>query len=508
MRRLAARSAGPSDSPCMRGLAAQISSTLATPRAVSRIAWTSSGSVSPALASSCASSRSTYWMSSGPSTLGIMMTSTTSPTSVTAVVRSSSAQGESSELTRVQSWVSGVLHFLPTSTRPARAVSLSAAGTPSSRLANRTSTVAAMSGTLATILGFDAGKKWITRDGRTGISRGGAGAPTASGRKKSFGERYPGMASDGSWARNWALQARGPRVGGLGLPCLVNRWFGRAAGGCGRNDMANPIESAWARYPDYRIDLVPTRGTARVWHGDLLLAASDRAVRLQETKHVDRLYFPEEDVRWDLFQATDHHTTCPFKGQADYWSLTAVDPAEENVVWAYRTPFPEVAGIESYVCFYQERLRVEIEERWSPDDPRAVTVNRFPTWGDAADLLGLIDVQPAGDGRFVGPPYREGSRNVVEGGQLLAQAVVAAAKAIPDQRVTSASMIFSKAASFDVPVDVSLDVLRRSRTFSTVQVRIDQAEQMRTAGLLLLDAGAPDVFRLQSPMPDVPGPYG
>jgi uncharacterized protein (DUF427 family)/acyl-CoA thioesterase len=271
--------------------------------------------------------------------------------------------------------------------------------------------------------------------------------------------------------------------------------------------MANPIESAWARYPDYRIDLVPTRGTARVWHGDLLLAASDRAVRLQETKHVDRLYFPEEDVRWDLFQATDHHTTCPFKGQADYWSLTAVDPAEENVVWAYRTPFPEVAGIESYVCFYQERLRVEIEERWSPDDPRAVTVNRFPTWGDAADLLGLIDVQPAGDGRFVGPPYREGSRNVVEGGQLLAQAVVAAAKAIPDQRVTSASMIFSKAASFDVPVDVSLDVLRRGRTFSTVQVRIDQAEQMRTAGLLLLDAGAPDVFRLQSPMPDVPGPY-
>jgi uncharacterized protein (DUF427 family) len=111
--------------------------------------------------------------------------------------------------------------------------------------------------------------------------------------------------------------------------------------------MANTIESAWARYPDYRIDLVPNRGTARVWHGDLLLAESDRAVRLQETKHVDRLYFPNEDVRWDLFQATDHHTICPFKGQADYWSLTAVDPAEENVVWAYRTPFPEVAGIEA-----------------------------------------------------------------------------------------------------------------------------------------------------------------
>ena len=49
MRRLAARSAGPSDRPCMRGLAAQISSTLATPRAVSRMAWTSSGSVEAGL---------------------------------------------------------------------------------------------------------------------------------------------------------------------------------------------------------------------------------------------------------------------------------------------------------------------------------------------------------------------------------------------------------------------------------------------------------------------------
>src|SRR5262245_24511659 len=118
-----------------------------------------------------------------------MMTSRASPTSMTAVVRSSTPQGESSELTRVHSWVSGALHFLPTSTMPARAASLSAAGTPSSRLASRTSTWPAISGTLATILALDAGKKWIIRDGRTGISRSGVGAPTASGRKKSLGER-------------------------------------------------------------------------------------------------------------------------------------------------------------------------------------------------------------------------------------------------------------------------------------------------------------------------------
>src|SRR4051812_39895947 len=61
----------------------------------------------------------------------------------------------------------------------------------SSRLASRTSTVGAMSGTLPTILGLCGGRKWMTREGRNGMSRNGAGAPIASGRKKSFGGRTP-----------------------------------------------------------------------------------------------------------------------------------------------------------------------------------------------------------------------------------------------------------------------------------------------------------------------------
>ena len=42
-------------------------------------------------------------------------------------------------------------------------------------------------GTLAAIFSFDGSKKWMARLGRAGISRSGAGAPTASGRKKSLG---------------------------------------------------------------------------------------------------------------------------------------------------------------------------------------------------------------------------------------------------------------------------------------------------------------------------------
>ena len=266
------------------------------------------------------------------------------------------------------------------------------------------------------------------------------------------------------------------------------------------------IESAWPRYPDYRIDLVPCRATARVWHGDLLLAESDSCLVLQETKHVDRLYFPMDDVRFELFTESDKHTICPFKGEASYWSLTATDPPEDMVVWTYREPFDEVAGIKGHVAFYQERVRIEVEDRWPGSDPAALTVNRFPLWGDAADLVHLIDVQEEGPGRFVGPPYRDLTRNVVEGGQLLASAMVAASKTIPGQRVTSAYMVFSKAASFDAPIDFGVEVLRGGRTFSTVEVRAVQDGQLRSPGILLMDSGAPDTIRGGSEMPDVPGP--
>jgi acyl-CoA thioesterase-2 len=268
------------------------------------------------------------------------------------------------------------------------------------------------------------------------------------------------------------------------------------------------IESAWPKHPDYRIDLVPVRETARVWFGDLLLAESGSCLRLEETRHVDRLYFPEADVRWEHFEAADGvHTVCPFKGVADYWNLTAVDPVELNIVWTYREPFDEVAGIKGYVCFYQERTRIELEERWpDDDDPRAARRRRFPLWGDARDLLRLIDVEEAEPGRFVAPAYPT-PRNVVEGGQMLAEGIVAASKTVPGPRVTSGYMIFSKSASFDAPLDVTVEALRRGRSFSTVEIRIAQEGKLRSCGLYLLDGGAPEVIRGSVPMPDVPGPY-
>src|SRR6185295_5041430 len=48
-----------------------------------------------------------------------------------------------------------------------------------------------------------------------------------------------------------------------------------------------------------------------------------RAMLLHETGLPPQVYVPLDDIRADLIQPTDHHTYCPFKGTASYWTVTA-----------------------------------------------------------------------------------------------------------------------------------------------------------------------------------------
>ena len=42
---------------------------------------------------------------------------------------------------------------------------------------------------------------------------------------------------------------------------------------------------------------------------------------LHETGYLPIWYFPRSDVRFDLLEATEHTTHCPFKGDARYWTI-------------------------------------------------------------------------------------------------------------------------------------------------------------------------------------------
>lgn len=127
-------------------------------------------------------------------------------------------------------------------------------------------------------------------------------------------------------------------------------------------------------------------------------------------------------------------------------------------------------------------------------------------WGDATDLIAILDVQPDGDGGFVSAVRGDWQRPVVEGSQMLGQAIVAAGRREPDRRAVSASMVFTRAADATRPLRFELDEIATGRTFSTFVSRVEQGPKTCAVGTLLLDRTAPDVLRHAVDAPDVPGP--
>lgn len=96
--------------------------------------------------------------------------------------------------------------------------------------------------------------------------------------------------------------------------------------------------------------------------GGELIAASDRPVVLDETGLPRRYYLHPDDVRMDLLTPTTFHTTCPFKGEASYWSLTLDGTTHDGIVWSYAEPIAGVEAITGLLCFYPERVEMTVTE--------------------------------------------------------------------------------------------------------------------------------------------------
>jgi acyl-CoA thioesterase II len=123
-------------------------------------------------------------------------------------------------------------------------------------------------------------------------------------------------------------------------------------------------------------------------------------------------------------------------------------------------------------------------------------------------LLDLFDVQPDGQDRFVGDTGIAGAdgRHVVEGTQVLAQAIVAVAKRFPDKSVRSAHAVFSRAIAVGPPVELVLDVIAEGRSTATAVVAVHQNGRRCLSMTVLADVPTGDVIRHALPRPDVVAP--
>ena len=111
--------------------------------------------------------------------------------------------------------------------------------------------------------------------------------------------------------------------------------------------------------PRDRITLVPSEKRVRVVAGEAAVADSIGTLLLLETGHRPVYYFPRDDVRMDLLSPTNHRTTCPYKGDASYYSVVADGKTLENSIWTYETPFPAMAEISGHLAFYPDKVKIE-----------------------------------------------------------------------------------------------------------------------------------------------------
>lgn len=130
--------------------------------------------------------------------------------------------------------------------------------------------------------------------------------------------------------------------------------------------------SSWAKNPGYQIDIMPTSRRIRVELGGHTIADSTRARIMYELGHAPVYYLPREDVRMDLLTPSGHHTHCPYKGDAGYYSVSAGDKTAENAIWYYDEPYPEMAHLAGLLGFYFDRFDTWYEGGQKIDSPREI----------------------------------------------------------------------------------------------------------------------------------------
>ena len=116
-----------------------------------------------------------------------------------------------------------------------------------------------------------------------------------------------------------------------------------------------------ARDPYHRVDVRRSSRHVRVSLDGQLLAESDRALALFESNLPVRWYMPREDVLASL-ESSDTTSICPYKGTASYHSVRLSDGRlAEDLVWYYPEPLPEAVAIAGLLCFYNERVELELD---------------------------------------------------------------------------------------------------------------------------------------------------
>jgi uncharacterized protein (DUF427 family) len=113
--------------------------------------------------------------------------------------------------------------------------------------------------------------------------------------------------------------------------------------------------------PAHSLFFEPFPRRVRAAFGGMVVVDSDQAMLLHETGILPQLYVPWEHVA-PVLKPSDHHTHCPFKGDASYWSIAVGDKTAENAIWSYPEPNPDADWLRGYAAPYWDKLDAWYDE--------------------------------------------------------------------------------------------------------------------------------------------------
>jgi len=111
--------------------------------------------------------------------------------------------------------------------------------------------------------------------------------------------------------------------------------------------------------PDHPITITANPKRIRVSAGGGVIAETADALILKEASYPAVQYLPRKDANLALLARTDRVTHCPYKGDANYFSILADGKPIENAIWTYETPFPAMAEIAGHLAFYPDKVKIE-----------------------------------------------------------------------------------------------------------------------------------------------------
>jgi len=74
------------------------------------------------------------------------------------------------------------------------------------------------------------------------------------------------------------------------------------------------------------------------------------------------VYFPPDSIDQKFLSKTKTTSTCPWKGEAHYYTITLDKTELKDAAWYYPDPKEKAKNIKDYVAFYKTMVEVTKED--------------------------------------------------------------------------------------------------------------------------------------------------